>query len=48
MKKRLSMALAGLMLLGSFGAVAQEETYKIGTLEVPYQQQAAEQLQGWD
>lgn len=46
MKKGIGMALACLMLLGSFGAAAQTGTYKIGALDVPYQQQAAEQLQG--
>ncbi len=45
MKKGMSMVLACLMLLGSFGAAAQTETCKIGTLDVPYQEQAAEQLQ---
>ncbi len=46
MKKGFGVALACLMLLGSFGAAAQTETYKIETLDVPYQEQAAEQLQG--
>ena len=46
MKKGMRMAIACLKLLGNFGAAAQTETYKIGALDVPYQQQAAEQLQG--
>lgn len=45
MKKGICMVLACFMLLGIMGVSAQEGTYQIGDLTVPYQQTEAEQLQ---
>ena len=45
MKKGICMVLACFMLLGIMGVSAQEGSYQIGDLTVPYQQTEAEQLQ---